>query len=86
MYSMERYMQSVRTWQDTWLALGKGLVSAQQDIGYRTLDAVIGKMQPEAVMRSLLEPPASFARSLERSSRAVETRGRTDRGRDRDRG
>lgn len=76
MYSMDRYLHSLRTWQDTWWAFGKVVVSVQEDMRQRALDAVLGRMQPDEVARLMLERPADFARSLERSSRAAEQQRR----------
>lgn len=61
MYSMDRYLHSLRTWQDTWWAFGKVVVSVQEDMRQRALDAVLGRMQPDEVARLMLERPADFA-------------------------
>lgn len=74
MYSMQRYMRSMETWQKAWWAYGKMVISANQVIGYRTLDMALGKMKPEEFTRMVFEKPATFAKSVEMASRAAAAR------------
>lgn len=70
MWSFTPYFDAARMWQQTSMAYGQMLWTANLVIQQRVMQMALGTMRPEEAARMVFEKPSAFAKSMEMAMRS----------------